>query len=46
MPRHTQPEAEQQLILETLNLELPEQPPPRIRGGKVELSAITHDENP
>ena len=32
MPRYTQPEKEQQLILGKLNLKLPEQPPPRIRA--------------
>lgn len=37
MPRHTEPEPEQQMILQTLKLELPPQPPPRIRRGKVEL---------
>jgi len=31
LPRHTEPEAEQQMILETLGMELPQQPPPRIR---------------
>jgi transposase len=41
MPRHTEPEPQQQLILEKLNLHLPPQPPPRIRHGKVELSAMT-----
>jgi hypothetical protein len=32
MPRYTQPEKDQQLLLEKLNLKLPEQPPPRIRA--------------
>ena len=32
MPRHTQPEQDQQLLLEKLKLKLPEQPPPRIRA--------------
>ena len=31
MPRYTQPEKDQQLLLDKLNLKLPEQPPPRIR---------------
>ena len=31
MPRYTQPEKDQQLLLDKLNLLLPEQPPPRIR---------------
>jgi len=35
MPRHTQPEAEQQMILARLGLELPPQPPPRITAGQV-----------
>jgi hypothetical protein len=39
MPRYTEPEAEQQMILHKLNLELPPQPPPRIRAGQVELTA-------
>ena len=30
--RHTEPEAEQEMILQKLNLSLPDQPPPRIRG--------------
>jgi transposase len=37
MPRHTEPEAEQKMILDVLKLELPPQPPPRIREGKVEM---------
>jgi hypothetical protein len=37
MPRHTEPEAEQKMILHTLKLELPPQPPPRIRSGKLEM---------
>jgi len=35
MPRYTEPEAEQAMILEKLNLQLPKQPPPRIRRGEV-----------
>jgi hypothetical protein len=35
MPRHTEPEAEQLMLLEKLALTLPAQPPPRIRGGKL-----------
>ena len=38
MPRHTEPEAQQEMILEKLNLSLPPQPPPRIRAGKLELA--------
>ncbi len=32
LPRYTQPESEQRLVLEKLALELPPQPPPRIRS--------------
>lgn len=45
MPRHTEPEAQQRMILEKLKLELPPQPPPRIRGGKVELTRTTCGKN-
>jgi len=37
MPRCTEPEAQQKMVLEKLGLTLPPQPPPRIRGGKLEL---------
>ena len=37
LPRHTEPEAEQRMILEKLGLDLPAQPPPRVRSGKIEL---------
>jgi transposase len=37
MPRYTEPEAEQRIILQKLGLALPAQPPPRIRAGQVEL---------
>jgi len=37
MPRYTEPEAEQQMLLEKLGLKLPAQPPPRIRSGKLLL---------
>ena len=37
MPRHTEPEAQQKMILQTLKLALPPQPPPRIRAGKAEM---------
>jgi hypothetical protein len=33
MPRHTQPEPEQQIVLDLLGLSLPAQPPPRITTG-------------
>ena len=39
LPRYAEPTAEQAMILEQLNLALPPQPPPRIRGGQVELPA-------
>ena len=35
MPRHTEPEPEQKMLLEKLGLSLPPQPPPRIRRGKL-----------
>jgi transposase len=35
MPRHTEPEPEQLMLLEKLKLTLPAQPPPRIRAGKL-----------
>jgi transposase len=35
MPRHTEPEPEQEMLLEKLNLTLPPQPPPRIRSGQL-----------
>lgn len=38
MPRHTEPEAEQLMLLEKLGLALPAQPPPRIRSGRLLLS--------
>jgi hypothetical protein len=37
LPRHTEPEAEQRMILQKLGLALPAQPPPRIRSGTIEL---------
>jgi len=37
MPRHTEPEAEQLMLLDKLGLELPAQPPPRIRSGRLLL---------
>jgi transposase len=35
MPRYTEPESEQSMLLEKLGLTLPTQPPPRIRAGKL-----------
>jgi hypothetical protein len=37
MPRHTEPEAQQLMVLEKLRLELPAQPPPRVRGKEVTM---------
>ena len=42
MPRYTQPEAEQRLVLEKLGWELPPQPPPRIR--RIQVQAPTRRE--
>ena len=44
MPRHTEPEAPQKMILEKLGWELPPQPPPRIRQGKLELQTAAGSE--
>lgn len=35
MPRFTEPDTQQEMVLDTLNLKLPNQPPPRIRSGEV-----------
>lgn len=43
MPRHTEPEAEQLMLLEKLGLTLPPQPPPRIRSGKLLMPKSTKD---
>jgi len=41
LPRYTQPERELQLLLERLNLALPEQPPPRITSsGKLAADSL------
>jgi hypothetical protein len=37
MPRHTEPEPDQEALLSKLGLTLPQQPPPRIRSGHLEL---------
>jgi transposase len=37
MPRYIEPETDQLLVLDKLNLTLPPQPPPRIRSGEVIL---------
>jgi transposase len=39
LPRHTEPESEQMMILEKLGLKLPAQPPPRIRSSTIVLPA-------
>lgn len=39
LPRYTEPTAQQAMILQSLNLSLPTQPPPRIRAGQLELPA-------
>lgn len=39
MPRYTQPEPEQQLLLHELKLSLPQQPPPRLKARSTELAA-------
>jgi transposase len=38
MPRHTEPEAAALMVLEKLGLELPPQPPPRVRGKEVTMN--------
>jgi transposase len=43
MPRYTQPEPDQQLVLEKLGWQLPPQPPPRIRKTQVLAPAPTHE---
>jgi transposase len=37
--RYTEPTAEQAMVMEQLKLTMPQQPPPRIRAGQVELPA-------
>ena len=39
LPRYTQPEPEQRLVLEKLGWELPAQPPPRLRSPQVSATA-------
>jgi hypothetical protein len=39
MPRHTEPDHEQALLLHKLNLQLPPQPPPRIRAKAASLAS-------
>ena len=45
MPRYTEPEAEQLMLLDKLGLTLPAQPPPRIRSGKL-LMPEPEDDRP
>ena len=39
MPRHSEPEPEQQLLLNKLELRLPEQPPPKIYASQMAAMA-------
>ena len=41
MPRYTQPEPDQMLLLHRLHLSLPPQPPPRIKAMEPEMAATT-----
>ena len=43
MPRYTQPEPDQQLVLEKLGWPLPPQPPPRIRRAQVAAPVTTRE---
>lgn len=43
LPRYTQPEPEQRLVLEKLGWELPAQPPPRIRSTRSVAAAKTRE---
>ena len=38
LPRHTQPEPDQQLLLSQLKLTLPDQPPPRIQSQTTKVA--------
>jgi len=42
LPRHTEPETEQEMLLAKLGLRLPAQPPPRIRAEQLEAVADSH----
>jgi len=46
MPRYTEPEPEQLMLLEKLKLALPAQPPPRIRSGKLLMPEPADDSTP
>ena len=41
LPRYTEPEAEQQILLDKLGLTLPAQPPPRIRAEQLADLTVT-----
>jgi hypothetical protein len=41
LPRYTQPDADQRLLLQRLKLTLPEQPPPRIQATHVPANTTT-----
>ncbi len=41
LPRHTEPETEQQILLDKLGLTLPAQPPPRIRAEQLADLTVT-----
>ena len=43
LPRYTQPEPEQRLVLEKVGWELPPQPPPRIRAAQARTAAKTSE---
>jgi transposase len=43
MPRHTQPDKDVQAVLDHLNIQLPSQPPPRIRASQ-SISALVADQ--
>jgi len=43
LPRSTQPESEQRLVLEKLGRDLPPQPPPRIRSAQAAAAAKTRE---
>ena len=39
LPRHTQPEADVQALLEQIHITLPPQPPPRIKCSQLPVTA-------
>jgi transposase len=42
LPRHTQPEADVQALLEQTRITLPSQPPPRIKSAQLPSAAMNH----